>query len=189
MLGLALGAAQLGAQIFGGIKNAREARKQRNMLQRQQQDNQAWYDRRYNEDPTQRADAQRLLTMTQEQIKNRNKAAAGTQAVMGGTDASTAATKEANSRAIADVAGNIAANNEARKDAIESRYQNVRHGLTGQQMAMSQQQQANTAAAIQGVAGAVGGAADALDAAGVDLWKWPGKKTYKVSTQIKGAQS
>ena len=32
------------------------------MLAQQEQENQAWYDRKYNEDPTKRADTVRLLT-------------------------------------------------------------------------------------------------------------------------------
>ncbi len=47
------------------------------MLAQQQRDNQAWYDRKYNQDPTKRADTVRLLTQMQEQIKNRNRAAKG----------------------------------------------------------------------------------------------------------------
>ena len=39
------------------------------MIAQQQKENQAWYDRKYNEDPTKRADTVRLLTQMQEQIK------------------------------------------------------------------------------------------------------------------------
>ena len=88
-------------------------------LQAQKQANQDWYDRRYNEDATQRADAQRILTMTEESIKNRNRQAAGAQAVMGGTEESVAATKAANNQALADATSQIAVNAEARKDQIE----------------------------------------------------------------------
>lgn len=97
-------------------------RRVRKNLEAQKQDNQNWYDRRYNEDATQRADAQRILTMTEESIKNRNRQAAGAQAVMGGTDESLAATKEANAKALADAASQIAVNGENRKDQIEQTY-------------------------------------------------------------------
>lgn len=92
-------------------------------MQAQQQANDDWYNRRYNEDATQRADAQRILTKTEESIRNRNKQAAGTQAVMGGTDESVAATKAANNQALADATSQIAANADARKDQIEQTYQ------------------------------------------------------------------
>lgn len=117
--GGALGAA---GSIFGGINASKAMRRVRKNLEAQKQDNQNWYDRRYNEDATQRADAQRILTMTEESIKNRNRQAAGAQAVMGGTDESLAATKEANAKALADAASQIAVNGENRKDQIEQTY-------------------------------------------------------------------
>lgn len=117
--GGALGAA---GSIFGGISASKAMRRVRRNLEAQKQDNQNWYDRRYNEDATQRADAQRILTMTEESIKNRNRQAAGAQAVMGGTDESLAATKEANAKALADAASQIAVNGENRKDQIEQTY-------------------------------------------------------------------
>jgi len=92
-------------------------------LESQKQANQDWYDRRYNEDATQRADAQRILTKTEEMIKNRNRQAAGAQAVMGGTEESVAAAKAANNQALADATSQIAVNAEARKDQIEQTYQ------------------------------------------------------------------
>lgn len=118
--GGALGAA---GSIFGGIKASKAMKKVRRNLLEQKQKNQDWYDRRYNEDATQRADAQRILTKTEEAIRNRNRQAAGTQAVMGGTDESVAATKAANAQALADATSQIAVNGEARKDQIEQQYQ------------------------------------------------------------------
>ena len=87
MIGTLIGAGLgLASSIAGGIANRKARRKQEQMLAQQQRDNQAWYDRKYNEDPTKRADTVRLLTQMQEQIKNRNRAAKGRQAVMGGTE-------------------------------------------------------------------------------------------------------
>lgn len=92
-------------------------------LEAQQQANKAWYDRRYNEDATQRADAQRILTMTEESIRNRNRQAAGTQAVMGGTEESLGTDRAANNQALSNATSQIAVNGEARKDRIEQTYQ------------------------------------------------------------------
>lgn len=118
--GGALGAA---SSIFGGISASKAMRRVKKNLQAQKEANQNWYDRRYNEDATQRADAQRILTQTEESIRNRNRQAAGTQAVMGGTDESTAAAKAANAQALADATSQIAAGAENRKDQIEQTYQ------------------------------------------------------------------
>lgn len=147
--------------ILGGISASRARKKARQRLERQQKENESWYDMRSNEDATQRADAQRMLTMTQESIKNRNKAAAGTQAVMGGTDESAAATKQANNEALASTASAIAASGEARKDSVEQQYRNTKANLNAQQNNYDLQTAQNTAAAIGGVADAAGSLAAA----------------------------
>lgn len=109
--------------IFGGISASKAMKKVKTNLQNQQKANQDWFNRRYNEDATQRADAQRILTKTEESIRNRNRQAAGAQAVMGGTEESVAAAKAANNQALAEATSQIAVNAEARKDQIEQTYQ------------------------------------------------------------------
>lgn len=133
------------------------------MLAQQEKENQAWYDRKYNEDPTKRADTVRLLTQMQEQIKNRNRAAKGRQAVMGGTEDSTTAVKEANNKTLADTTSQIVAANEARKDAIEQQYQQNKRSIQGQQMQMEAEKSADTANVVAGVAGTAANIAASLD--------------------------
>lgn len=154
----------LASSIAGGIANRKARRKQEQMLAQQQRENQAWYDRRYNEDPTKRADTVRLLTQMQEQIKNRNRAAKGRQAVMGGTEDSTTAVKEANNKTLADTTSQIVAANEARKDAIEQQYQQNKRSIQGQQMQMEAEKSADTANVVAGVAGTAANIAATLDA-------------------------
>ena len=106
-----------------GISASKAMKKAKQNVEAQRKKNQDWYDRRYNEDATQRADAQRILTQTEkESIKQRNKQAAGSAAVMGGTDESVAAAKAANNQALADATSQIAAQADARKDNIEATY-------------------------------------------------------------------
>lgn len=122
-MGLIGGAIGAVGSLFGGISASKAMKKIKRNLEAQKQANRDWYDRRYNEDATQRADAQRILTLTEERIKNRNKQASGAQAVMGGTDESVAMAKQANNQALADATAQIAVNGDQRKDAIESQYQ------------------------------------------------------------------
>ena len=165
MIGALIGAGLgLASSIAGGIANRKARKKQEQMLAQQQRENQAWYDRRYNEDPTKRADTVRLLTQMQEQIKNRNRAAKGRQAVMGGTEDSTTAVKEANNKTLADTTSQIVAANEARKDAIEQQYQRNKRSIQGQQMQMEAEKSADTANAVAGVAGTAANIAATLDA-------------------------
>jgi hypothetical protein len=131
-------------------------------LQAQKEANQNWYDRRYNEDATQRADAQRILTQTEESIRNRNRQVAGAQAVMGGTDESTAAAKAANAQALADATSQIAVNAENRKDQIEQTYQQrdsqINEALNNLEINKAQA----ISQAVQGVAKAGAGIAGAF---------------------------
>ena len=164
MIGALIGAGLgLASSIAGGIANRKARKKQEQMLAQQQRDNQAWYDRKYNEDPTKRADTVRLLTQMQEQIKNRNRAAKGRQAVMGGTEDSTTAVKEANNKTLADTTSQIVAANEARKDAIEQQYQQNKRSIQGQQMQMEAEKSADTANVVSGVAGTAANIASTID--------------------------
>lgn len=148
------GGLKVAGSIFGGISASKAMKRAKRNINNQLKDNQNWYDRRYNEDATQRADAQRVLTMTEESIKNRNKAAAGAQAVMGGTDESVAAAKEANNKALADTTSQIAAAAEERKDQIEQQYMSRKDSLNQQLNDLEMKKAQNTSQAIQGVAGA-----------------------------------
>lgn len=148
--------------IFGGISASKAMKKVKKNLQAQKQANKDWYDRRYNEDATQRADAQRILTKTEESIRNRNQQAAGAQAVMGGTEESVAAAKAANNQALADATSQIAVNAEARKDQIEQTYQQrdaqINDALNNLEIKKSEA----ISSAVQGVAQAGAGIAGAF---------------------------
>lgn len=151
LIGSAIGAV---GSIFGGISASRAAKKAKKNVEAQRKKNQDWYDRRYNEDATQRADAQRILTQTEESIKNRNKQAAGSAAVMGGTDESVAAAKAANNQALADATSQIAANADARKDNIEATYMQTDNAFV-EQLNQIEQGKANAIGqAVQGVTNA-----------------------------------
>lgn len=153
LLGGAIGAG-LGAvgSIFGGIAASKAMKNVKNNLNAQRSANKDWYDRRYNEDATQRADAQAIITRTEQAIRDRNRQAAGTQAVMGGTEESTAATKAANNQAIAEATSTIAVNADRRKDAIEAQYQAKDEAIQSQLNDLERQKAANVSQAIQGVA-------------------------------------
>ena len=164
MLGSLIGAGLgVASSIFGGISARKARRKQERMLAQQEKENQAWYDRKYNEDPTKRADTVRLLTQMQEQIKNRNKAARGRQAVMGGTEDSTTAVKEANNKTLSDTTSQIVAANEARKDAIEGQYQARKDAIQNKRMGLEAEKAAGTASVAAGVAGTAANIAATID--------------------------
>ena len=137
LIGSAIGAV---GSIFGGIKASKAMKKAKRNVEAQRQKNQDWYDRRYNEDATQRADAQRILTQTEESIKQRNKAAAGSAA---------------NNKALADATSQIAADAEARKDNIEATYMQNDNAFVEQLNAIEQGKANAISGAVQGVTNAV----------------------------------
>ncbi|MCH5225078.1 MAG: hypothetical protein J1D77_03725 [Muribaculaceae bacterium] len=163
MIGSLIGGAISGiGQIFGGIKASNAMKRVKSNLEDQQARNEAWYNRRYNEDATQRADAQRILTMTQEAIKNRNRQAAGAAAVTGGTEESIAATKAANAKALADATSQIAVAGDRRKDMIEQQYQQRDASLNDALNNIEVNKAGQIATAVKGVADAGAGIASAF---------------------------
>ena len=163
MLGGWIGGA-LGAigGIFGGISKNRMLKRQQRMVDEKKRENQDWYDRRYNEDFTQRADAQAMLTHTADMIRRRNQQAAGSAAVMGGTDESVAATKEANAKALADATSQIAVAGEQRKDKIEGQYISRKDALDEQLRALRGQKVDGLGMVSNAIGGTVDGFASGM---------------------------
>ena len=60
---------KIGGSIFGGLSASKAMKNVKKNLENQQRENRDLYDRRYNEDATQRADAQRVLAMTEQSIR------------------------------------------------------------------------------------------------------------------------
>ena len=151
------GAMKIGGAIFGGIKAAKAAKRVKENIKQQQAENEAWYDRRYNEDATQRSDAQALLRMTEDSIKNRNRQAAGTQAVMGGTEESVAAARAANNQARTSAVTGINTSAEARKAEIENTYMSKDAQLNSALNDLEMKKAGAVTQAVQGVTNAAGG--------------------------------
>lgn len=158
MIGGIIGAAggALGG-VLGGISRNKMLKQQMKMVNEQKKENQDWYDRRYNEDSTQRADAQAMLTQTAEAIKQRNQASAGSAAVMGGTEESVAATKAANAQAMADATSKIVVAGEQRKDQIENQYRERNNELNQQLQNLQSQKKDALSITSDAIGGAVNG--------------------------------
>lgn len=163
IIGSAIGAGMktIGA-IAGGIIKSKAAKKARQATEKQRQKNQDWYDRRYNEDATQRADAQAMLSYTQDQLRKQNRRAAGTAAVMGGTTESIAAQKAAGNQLLGNVTSNIAAQAGQRKDNIEATYMSNDDTYNRDLIGIQNQKAAAVNDAVQGVSDAANDVAQAL---------------------------
>lgn len=155
---------------LGSKSRNKKLRKQMEMLNQQKAENQNWYDRRYNEDATQRADAVAALTRMQEMLRERNRQAAGTSAVAGGTDEALAMQKAAGTQALADATSQIAQAGAQRKDAIEGQYRERQQQLDSALMG-AEAQKAN---AYDYASNMVGGAVDGFT------------KGYNILDRLKG---
>ena len=143
--------------IFGGIAASKAAKRARQGVMSSMRDNQTWYDR------LQRADALRTMERTREAIAKRNQRAQAVQAVMGGTEESVQAEREAGNEALSNVASAIAADGAKRKDLIESQYIQRRDGFQQQLNQIENNRAQGITQAIGGVAQAGAGIANAFD--------------------------
>ena len=176
-------ASSIGNAIFGGLSANKQEREQLKAIRKQQRENRDWYNRRYNEDSTQRADVQRMLSRTNEAIKARNRAAAGKQKVIGGTDASLASTQQANAAAMGDAISEVAAKADARKDNIEAQYRERKADLDAQEDAVRSNAEAvKRNATAQAATGAVNAGVGMMLADDAQL---NNKQTSKKGTNVK----
>ncbi len=140
--------------IVGGAAMAQAARKQREIIDTQKKDNEAWYNRNYYEDSTQRSDAQRAMQMARDAMKSRYNQAQASGVVTGATDESIAAQKAATNQVVSSAASSIAATGDSRKDSIDQQYLNTKANLAQQEAETWKQQGAAIAQAAQGVGNA-----------------------------------
>lgn len=163
MIGAAIGAAtQIAGSILGGRAAAKAAKQANKLVNQQMEDNQAWYDKRYNENFLQRSDAQQALNYAREQADKLYKRAEGSAVVSGATDESLALQKEAGNELLADTTSNIAAQADAYKQQVEGQYLSTKSALNQQKLDILQQKAQGIANAVGGVSSAVGGIAGGL---------------------------
>lgn len=122
MIGGLIGAGVgLFSSIFGAVKSSQASKKAEKELEQQRQTNEDWYRRRYNEDYTQTAEAQRLLTQARTMAQDQVRDAAGRQAVMGGTEGVKDA-RNAGAGLMNDTLSDLATIGSQRKESLDSQY-------------------------------------------------------------------
>lgn len=148
MIGAIIGAgASVASSLIGGAQAKKAAANANKELADQRRKNEEWYNRRFNEDYTQSAEAQAAMTRARELAREQMAAARGASAVMGGTEAGVAAQQQAANKMLADTMSGIAQQGQARKDAVESQYLEREAALSQQQQNVYNQQAANSIAA------------------------------------------
>ena len=115
--------------LIGAIGSARQMKKARKNLQNQRAKNQAWYDKEYNTDYTQRSDTQQVLNKTREMADANRRRARNMGVVAGATDEAVAMENEASNKMVGDTMGAINASADAYKQNIQGQYKQTEQGL------------------------------------------------------------
>lgn len=152
--------------IVGGL-SARKAAKQANkIIDKQMEENQAWYDRKYNENYLERSDALATLNKTRDLALEHYNRAEAAGVVSGATDESIALQKKAANDMIAETTASIAKDASAYKDAVEQQYMSTKDQLNQSKRDVLNQKASNINNAIQGLTGVASSVvtADALGA-------------------------
>lgn len=163
MIGSILGAGtKILGSVVGGIAGARAHKKQAEELAKKEAANSAWYNQEISKDYTQRAEAQNSINKMRDVFLERQRNAAATSAVAGGTSEGEALLKEQSADAMADTIGNLAVASEAQKDAAGVEYRNRANEIMDAKIQNEQDRKDNIAKAVSGVLDAGTGIASGL---------------------------
>ena len=153
---------QIAGAAASAIAGARAYRNQMKNLRKQERENQNWYDRRYNENATERADSVALNEQAKQHFAEAMAQHQGVAAVMGGTNAQLAAEKNAEAAGYANIQAQRQQMADTRKDTIENKFLTNKSNIQNKMLEMEQQR----AAGIQT-------AASQMAQAGSDMMKLP----------------
>ena len=153
----------VGSSLWGGYKASQAAKKANRQIANQRAANQAWFNRRYNEDYADTAAGQRLITQAKDYAKDNWKKAQGASRVGGATDESAAAAKEAGNKMVGNTISGIAAADTARKDRIDAQYRAMDNSLAQQQIAVEQNRAAKISQAASQASNAMMNAGAYID--------------------------
>lgn len=189
----------VGSSLWGGYKASQAAKKANRQIANQRAANQAWFNRRYNEDYADTAAGQRLITQAKDYAKDNWKKAQGASRVGGATDESAAAAKEAGNKMVGNTISGIAAADTARKDRIDAQYRAMDNSLAQQQIAVEQNRAAQISQAASQASNAMmnagayidgmnaSKASDAVKTSSVDAVTYQGGLHYNpVTNKIEG---
>lgn len=155
-----------GASIYGANKagkNSADANASaKATMDEQLRRNDQWWLQKQNENALNAPEAQAALAKAREMAAEQMAAARGTQAVMGGTDASIAAAQQSVNKMLGETVSGIAAASTARKDAAEQTYINRNNELSRQLIDYYSGRAQQSAAAGSGALQGLGGIASSL---------------------------
>ena len=175
--GIISGVGSAVAGIVGGNATRKAANRNQRLIQEAENESKAWYDKQYNANFLDRADARAAINQTREILNDRYKQAEASAAVTGATEESIARQKRDANEALAEVTSNIAERADAYKDAVRANYEAQQDAIMQQKIGINNQKAAATAQAAGGFAKAAQGMGESMgDMKLGDLFK---KETWK----------
>lgn len=153
----------LATSLFGGISASKAAKEAERRQRQQEAKENAWYQRRYNQDYADTAAGQNLLRKAREAGQNYVRRAEGAAKVAGSTDAATAQAKEAALRMQGDTIAEIAEQDTARKDRVDDMHRQAEDKFAQMDMNREMQRAQDITQAAQGASNAIMSVAGALD--------------------------
>lgn len=163
MLGLIGTGIGLASGIFGGIKSAKEAKKQQALINEQEKKNNEWYNRNYYQNYMDTTEAQAAMKRVENTLRRQNEQAIATQTVMGGTPELAVAQQQANNEVLADTATGLAAQSTARKANVDAINMQNQNNITQQRIGQSQATEAGNANLMSSGLGIIGSALSLYD--------------------------
>ena len=165
-IGAAIGAiGGIASSLIGGSAAARAQREAEKRQRQQEAKENAWYNRRYNEDYIDTAAGQNLVRRAKDYAREQWRKAAGAQAVSGGTAAATQMAKDAGNKMVGDTIANIAATDQSRKAQVDNMHRQAESQFAQMDMQREMQRAQNITNAAQAASNAMMSIGSAVDQA------------------------
>jgi hypothetical protein len=190
--GLALG---LGSMISGAASSRSARKRQKREQAKQRAASEAWYMRNYYQDYLNTVSARNALKRYRDEWAERAQQARSRQAITGGTPEQAVAVEEAGGEAMANMIGNLAAQGERNKQAIDAQKLAMDTNIAQQEAAMASAEQAAganlvsngvgmIASSLTGLGESLSGAEQAVAPTEVPKVETPVIKTPETSTRV-----
>ena len=189
MIGALIGAAvALGSAVYGGIKSANAARKQKELIAGQEAKNNAWYERNYYQDYLNSSMAKSAMRRVEDTLDRKNRENKAEAAVVGATPEAVEAGREGNEKVLSDTVGQLAARNDARKDNIDAINLQNQNNISQQRMGQEAADEQGGAAFQEAGINALGSlASSAADGGGTNRNSFGVAEYAKVSPEVKAS--
>lgn len=145
------GVAAAGGALLNASAQRKAAREKKRALERQKAAQDAWYKRNYYRDYLNTVEAQNAIKRVQKAWDEKTQEARARQAITGGTPEQTQAVAEVGGEAMGELVGNLAAQGEQNKQAIDTQKMEMDAKMANAEAEMAAQQEAARANLVNNV--------------------------------------